>query len=362
MSDYPDRIKELEDEIKNTQYNKATQHHVGLIKAKIAILRGRAEAAKTKKGAAHGFSVRKSGEATVCMVGFPSVGKSTLLNALTNAESRIAAYAFTTLTCIPGILEYKSARIQILDVPGLISGASAGAGKGKEVLSVIRNADMVILIADIFDLKQLETIRSELYKSDIRIDEEKPGVTIKQSAIGKLQIFIPKKLTSTSPETIKAILREYRVNSGTVTIKEDITAERLIDALEGNRVYMPSIIVLNKADMVSNKEAEKAAKLTGGMPLSAENRTNMEELKDAIYRTLRFIRVYLKERGKKVDSEPLIMRQGSTIADVCRKLHREFVSKFRYARVWGKSAKHPGERFMLDHALQDNDSVEIKVR
>src|SRR3989338_1564141 len=116
MVEYLEKIKELEDEIRNTQYNKATQHHIGLVKAKIAILRQKQEA-RSKKTAGEGFSVKRSGDATACMVGFPSVGKSTLLNCLTNAESKTASYAFTTLTCIPGILRYKSAKIQILDIP-----------------------------------------------------------------------------------------------------------------------------------------------------------------------------------------------------------------------------------------------------
>jgi small GTP-binding protein len=51
--------------------------------------------------------VLKSGDARVAMIGFPSVGKSTLLSSVTKTESVQAAYEFTTLTCIPGVIEYK---------------------------------------------------------------------------------------------------------------------------------------------------------------------------------------------------------------------------------------------------------------
>jgi small GTP-binding protein len=111
-----EKIKEIEAEYARTQKNKATEGHLGLLKAKLAKLRAQLmEPPKTAK-AGEGFDVMKSGDARIALIGFPSVGKSTLLNKLTNTESQAAAYEFTTLTCIPGVIEYNDATIQLLDL------------------------------------------------------------------------------------------------------------------------------------------------------------------------------------------------------------------------------------------------------
>ncbi|MCI4322332.1 MAG: 50S ribosome-binding GTPase, partial [Thermoplasmata archaeon] len=144
MSALEEQITAVEDEIRNTQYNKATQRHIGRLRAKLAVLRLERETRAKGKGGGSGYSVRKSGHATVGLVGYPSVGKSTLLTRLTGAESETGAYDFTTVSIIPGMLRWGGASIQILDMPGLVPGASKGRGRGREVLSVVRAVDLVL--------------------------------------------------------------------------------------------------------------------------------------------------------------------------------------------------------------------------
>jgi hypothetical protein len=363
MPDYDSEIKALEDEISKTKYNKKTQYHVGLTKAKIAKLKERKEAgSKGKRG--EGYDVRKTGDGTVILVGFPSVGKSTLLNDLTNAESKTAAYEFTTLTVVPGIMEYNDAKIQILDVPGIVRGAAAGTGRGKEVLAVMRSADLAILLIDVNIPEQHEWLIKEIYDANLRLNQRKPDVTIKKTARGGVRIASTVKLTKTDLPTIKAVFNELKINNADVVIRTDIDIDELIDVISGNRKYIPGIIVVNKIDTVSEEIVEKVIKkLNADLAISAKNKTYIERLKDLIFEKLDLIRLYLKEPGKEADMNvPLIISRHSTIENVCSKLHKDFVAKFKFARVWGKSSKFPGQKLMLNHKLLDKDVLEIHLR
>ncbi|MBI4441086.1 GTP-binding protein [Candidatus Woesearchaeota archaeon] len=359
-----DQIKELEREISQTKYNKATQHHIGLVKAKIARLKEK-QLSRSKGGPkGEGYSVKKSGDATVILIGFPSVGKSTLLNSLTAAKSTVAAYEFTTLTVIPGTMEWKGARIQLLDVPGIVQGAAVGRGRGREVLGVAMSADMVLLMVDALHPEHADILVKEVEDYNLRLNQRKPDVKIIKTSKGGLDIGTTVKMTKLPIETAKSILREMSIVNAQVVIREDITADQLIDIIENNKKYIPAVTVLNKMDLLPQDALEAVRRgISADICISADQRVNLTELKDLIYNRLQFIRVYTKEAGKKADmNEPIIMLEGTTIKDICNKLHKDFVTKFKFARIWG-SSKFPGQIFKnMGYELKDGDVIEIHVR
>jgi len=359
-----DKIKELEQELSTTKYNKRTQHHIGLVKARIANLKKKELARSASKGKKEGYSVRKTGDGTVIILGFPSVGKSTLLNSITNADSPIGTYDFTTLKVIPGIMNYKHAKIQILDVPGVVSGAASGRGRGKEVLTVIRNCDLVLILLDINRLNEYKVLCKEVYEAGIRLNQEKPDVRIKKKARGGIQIGRTVHLPDLDDKTIKSILKEFSISNAEVLIRTKINADQFIDCIEGNRKYLPGIIIVNKVDLASPEQIVDAKKIfPNALFICAKKQDYTDELKERIYKGLKLISIYLKEVGKKADLKiPLIMNKDCKIRDVCSKLHRDFITKFKYARVWGNSAKFDGQMLRLKHKLLDGDVVELHLR
>jgi len=358
----PEKIRAIEEEMKRTQIHKHTEHHVGLLKAKLAKLRAEQERSQGSKQGGAGFELKKGGDCTAVLIGLPSVGKSTILNRLTNAKSKVAPYAFTTLTVVPGLLEYQGARIQILDLPGIISGAATGTGRGRRVLSVAKNADLILLVLDVFQPDQISVLRKELYEMGIRLNTQPPNVAINKSSQGGLGITTTCNLTHLAESTVRAILNTYKINHGNVIIREDITDDQLIDLVAGNRRYIPSITILNKTDLVSPKYVAEARKRMGEdlVPISADRNVNLDELREAIYNRLRLIKVYLKPRNGSPDFEdPLIVTTGSTISDVCQKIHRKFAGEAKYALVSGTSVRFSPQRVGLDHVVQDRDIVTI---
>lgn len=359
-----DQIKEFEDEIKNTKYNKKTQHHIGLIKAKVARLKEKDEVRRSSGKKGEGYSIQKSGDVTAVLLGFPSVGKSTILNALTNANSPVGAYEFTTLDVIPGLLEHKFAKIQVLDVPGIVSGAASGKGRGREVLSVIRSTDLVIMVVDAQQPQQAEALLKEVYDSNIRINQIKPDVKIKKTSKDGVKLGSTVKLSQLDLKTIRDILKEFRIMNADVLIREDITVDQFIDIIEGNKAYLPSILVINKIDLASKEDLKKLEKYNPDLYISAKDGKGIEEFKDLIYDSVGLMSIYLKEPGKDADlEEPLVIRKNSSVEELCKKLHKDFITKFKFVRIWGKSAKFPGQRLLkMSHKLRDKDIVEVHLR
>lgn len=355
-----DRIQELEDKLEKTPVNKATEKERGRLKSQIAQLKEEKQQKQKGTGDTSGYAVEKKGDATVALVGFPSVGKSTLLNNLTNAEVDTGAYEFTTLDVHPGMLKYKGANIQIMDVPGLIGGAADGRGDGTQVLSVVRNADLVLYVLDPEEMR-VDTIKEEIYNAGIRTNTTPPDVKIEKKDRGAINISSTVDL-SVQEETLKQVMRDNGYVNAEVIIREDVDLDRFIDVMRSNRVYMPAVTVVNKADKLSEQEKEE---LDADVDLfiSAVDHINLDELREMIFDKLGLIRIYMKEKGEEADKdEPLILREGGTVEDALDTLPGDMRDRFKKAKVSGESSKFPQQKVGEEHELMDEDVLELNLR
>lgn len=356
-----DRIRDVEEEMARTQKNKATEHHLGMLKAKLAKLRSQLLEGPKSAGKGEGFDTKKRGEARVALVGFPSVGKSTLLNKITASESATGAYEFTTLTAVAGVLEHNGAKIQILDLPGIIEGASEGKGRGRQVISAARTSDLILLM---LDAGKGEThkrlLEAELEAVGIKLNQKPPDITVTANRGAGVRVNSTVPLTHVSEKLVREIMHLHKMHNFDILFRCDATVDEFVDVIEGNRQYLRCINVYNKIDQITIEEVDHLARQEHSVVLSCEWDLNYDRLIDKIWDYLELVRVYTKARGRRPDFEdPLIMKKGCTVGEVCDNIHREMRQNFKYAYVWGTSAKHSPQRVGLSHLLEDEDVVQI---
>ncbi|CAE8642008.1 unnamed protein product [Polarella glacialis] len=371
MAPLLDKIKTLELEIGRTQKNKQTAKHLGDLKAKLcAARRELMEPSKSGGGKQAGFEVGRFGDSRLALIGFPSVGKSSLLTALTGVQSEAAAYEFTTLTCIPGVIHYNDTKIQLLDLPGIIMGAAQGKGRGRQVISTARSADMIIMVLDATkDDSQRQMLTKELNDVGIRLNKEHPRLTVTKTKCGGYRYNATVPLTELSSEVCYSILHSYRMFNVDVVIQEDASIDDFIDVLEeagtSPRRYSKCLFVYNKIDLLSVAQVDELARQEFTVVISVNKNLNLDGLLERIWQELNLKRIYTKKKGLFPDFEgPLVLTaqrgdKTSTVENAVTLLHKSILDEFRCALVWGTSVRSSPQACGLKHELQDEDVMQI---
>lgn len=355
------KIARIEKEVRDTPYHKGTEHHHGILKAKLSKLKDELEGPSNKGGGGGiGYAIKHSGNASIVLVGLPSVGKSTLLNKLTNAESKIGNYDFTTLGVVPGMMEYRGVKIQILDLPGIVEGASKDKGFGKKVLSVIRASDLVVLITDVKRVKWLEKIERELYNSGIRLNIEAPKIVVKRMSKGAIQVIDP--YNSFDKEVVIGIAKELGFSNAMIQLGEKIeNIDRLIDGLSKSRKYMSAVKVITKIDTLHQNKVKKLSKNKDKslILMSADEEVGVGEFKEKVWKGLGLVRIFLK-KGRSLEAnkeEPLIIKRGNTLDDVLKQISSQMRDDVGKAYIWGKKARFPGQEVSFNFPVFEEMEV-----
>jgi small GTP-binding protein len=292
-----EKIAALEEMLAIMPKHKGTDHLRAKLRARIARLTEASEKKLATKRAS--VVIEKEGAAQVAVIGLPNAGKSQLISGITNASPTVADYPFTTHSATPGMMEFENIKIQLIDTPPLVPQSI-----DFWLPPMLRRADALLVMVDLADapLEQMETITAQLEKMRIEIGGDKAKALI-----------IGNKLD------LEGASRNYTA--------------------------------------LKNEYEEKMPVVA----ISAREGTGLEELKAKIYEVLDIIRVYTKAPGKKPDfNDPIILDKGSTLADAAAEVHKDFLAKLKYARIWG-SGKHDGVMAKRDHILQDGDIIELHL-
>jgi len=305
-----EKIRALEIMMAVIPKHKGTEKIRAQLKSRMAKLKEELQRKPTIGKVEQAFYIKKEGTAQILLLGLPNTGKSTLFSKMTNAFSEVADYPFTTQKPIPGMMKFENLQIQLVDTPPIqLDHVEPGYS------NLLRNADALLLVVD-----------------------------LTEDPIFQMEILLE-------------VLKEMRIRVG---------GRGAAPSLEVGWAYLKAILLGNKCDfknaMARYRAFEAQFKETFPiLPISAKEGMNVEELKREVYQILGIIRVYTKAPGGDPDlSEPVVLKRGSTVEDVALSIHKDFLKKLRYARIWG-SGKFDGQMVKRDYPLSEGDVIELHI-
>lgn len=155
------------------------------------------EESRTRSRVVHrdSIAVRREGAAQIALVGAPNAGKSSLLHALSEVQIKIGDYAFTTLRPVPALTRINGVLLQLVEIPGLIAGASQDRGGGRALLGVLRGADAIVFCQDVrAPLHALTDVRAEVAAAGINLPAILAATKMdegQESDLARLQTALP---------------------------------------------------------------------------------------------------------------------------------------------------------------------------
>jgi ribosome-interacting GTPase 1 len=304
----PEKVEALEAMLAIMPHHKGTDKLRAGLRKRLSRLRDEQERKKGGSRAAL-FSVKREGAGQVALVGVPNAGKSQLMAALTNAEPEVGDYPFTTQRPQAGMAPFENIQIQLVDLPPLSLEHTE-----HWAFNIMRGADVLILVLDLSQdpISEFETVREMLKGQRIILEGEETKDTEPGSFIKKWLLVGNKGDLSGAAEHA-AIFRDLYGERFPLTI---------ISATEGR---------------------------------------GLEGVCSQLFALLNILRVYSKRPGHEADpSTPVIMKQGSTVLDLAKEIHKDFAAKLNYARIWGQG-KYDGQRVNRDYILQDGDIIELHM-
>ncbi|WP_373468364.1 TGS domain-containing protein [Acidianus infernus] len=331
-----EKIKAIQDFLSSVPKHKGTENLVYWARRRLAELREESERQRKKKSGSFSFFVEKEGAGQIIVLGREEL-KNPLVRKITNVKQDPKDFP------IPAMTYYEDVGIQLVNPPPVILDSKLIVSK---IIGLIRNADGLLFVVE--DKNEFLKFKEFLESNNIILGKPKGKVIIEKLRSGKegIRIILLGKLVNTDENEIRKYLQDFGLKSAIVKIIGEVSLDDVEKSIFETITYKPAVVVsLNPFDYP-------------GIPVI----TKIDNLPKYLFDSLDIIRVYTKEPGEEPSKDPLILKRGSTVLDVAKKLHSSLYENFKYARIWGKSAKFPGQKVGEDHVLEDKDIVEIHTK
>ncbi len=332
-----EKLRYLQEMYRHAPKHKASEKMVAELTRKISELKKDIERHKeqaSKKGGGYSLNVKKDGAGQIAIIGMPNSGKSQLLKTLTGADVEVAEYPFTTTEPEIGMMTYSGVQVQLVEVPAIVQGSSQGKANGTQILSIVRNADAIIIICR--DNSEAQVVVNELKSAGIIVTKKKPRVFVNDTEFAGITIGGKQYLKMPESELVD-VLKKRGIFNASVMLGEPTDMPTLLEALDGSLDYKNCLAI---------KTLEWS---------------DTPELRGKIFGLLEKIIVYTKKPGEDADtSKPLLIRKDATVSEAAELVHKDIAKNLKFAKVWG-SAKIPGQRVAKDYVLQNRDIIELSA-
>lgn len=302
-----DKIQALKEMLAILPKHKGTDKMKADLRRKLSQLMEEAEK-RPKKGGRGMDYIEKEGAGQVVILGPPNTGKSSFFKILTNVDTLIADYPFSTINPSLGMMPYENIQIQLIDLPPLWENTESF------IYNIIRNCDLSIVF---LDMESFSLVDDYLKIKDL---------------LGNKKIRLVKENPDKDPY---APIKEIR-----------------------------GMIVINKIDLINPLERKEEIDLLkedlNVYFVSAKEGINMEEIKRNIFYELSIVRVYTKKPGYPPDlDKPYILQRGSTVIDVAELVHKDIAKNLKYTKLYTKDGKIRGLPVEKSYEIKDEEILEF---
>ncbi len=298
-----EQLAALQEMMATIPKHKGTEHMQADIRRRMAKVRTEAARRRAAPKGPTWHHVAREGAGQITLVGPPNTGKSRLLAALSNAEPLVAPYPFATRAPLPGMVAFEDVQIQLVDLPPI-----APETTEPWLFALIRQADGALLVADLGDDDLLEALERAL------------------DLTSQFNVHVGRR--GAGDQAVPTLLVAAKADSPGAADRLEILREAYADRF-------PILAV------------------------SADASMNISALREEMFRLLNVIRVYTKAPGRRPDKTvPFVLRRGATVQDAAAIVHKDFVERLKYARVWG-SRTFDGQMVQREHVLEDGDILEL---
>ncbi len=329
-----EKIQALQDFLSHVPKHKGTENLVMWARRRMAELREQAEKDRRKSsGRGLQLFVEKDGAGQVILLGDFQL-RCTLMRALTKVKQDPVELP------VVGMTYFEDVRIQLVNPP-YFTPESRWASR---IIGMARNAEVLLLT--VRDHEEYQRFRDFLSNNGIDLGRPRGRVILERMRTGSgVRVVNMGKLLDTSEEELRRYVEGFGFRSAIVKIMGEVGLDDVERAIFESGTSKPAVLVSPSALSQPSIPPER-----------------LEDIRKSLFIELDVIRVYTKEPFEPPTKDPLVLRRGSTVADVAKKLHTSLYEGLTYARVWGKSARHQGQRVGPDWILEDGDVVEIHVR